>query len=143
MSFRKVIFGTIWLTFLLHTLPEIKAQNLMSEAHFGSANSVVMPEDCVTLREGRDCFATITINWSVSGNSDYCLRRQYDGFLIGCWENTSQAELIYEFQSESQQVLQLISKKSQVVLASATINVSWVHKSKRRKLRRRLFKVYR
>ncbi|TQV87912.1 DUF3019 domain-containing protein [Aliikangiella coralliicola] len=97
------------------------------------------PNKCVALRKGRECFATVEVKWQVPDVGNYCLRRQSDKLQITCWRGQAQGEFLYVFRSHDKEVLNLVSENSGETLASATINVSWVYKSKRRKGRWRMF----
>ena len=100
---------------------------------------ILTPNKCVALRKGRECFATIDVKWQANNNGNYCLRRTTDHMLINCWRAQSQGEFTYVFRSEKKEQLELIDEKTQKIVSTAVISVSWVYKSKRKKARWRIF----
>lgn len=107
-----------------------------------SANLQVQPNKCVALNQGRECFTQIMIRWEFKEKSDYCL------FLKGleelprpikCWQGLNQGQWQYEFQSAKDAQFILMEKNSNTVLASASVQVSWLYKASTRKRRWRLF----
>lgn len=100
------------------------------------------PNKCVALNQGRECFAKMLINWRLEQTNNYCLSIKYlnrQVETIKCWQQNSMGQLEYEFQSSSDAQLFLTRSTDNKMLASATIQVSWLYKATTRKRRWRLF----
>ena len=114
------------------TAAEVKAveQNIFIKA---------VPNKCVALRKGRECFATIKVKWKSQLKSQYCLRRQSDNLEINCWENHSEGDFFYVFSSSEDEQLVLVRTADKRVMGTSKIKVSWVYNSKKRRSRWRVF----
>ncbi len=99
----------------------------------------LVPNKCVALRKGRKCFANIKVEWSASKKGSYCLRRLSDKLQINCWQGARLGNFKYIFASSEDEQLELVSVDNQQTIAVSTIKVSWVHNSKKRRTRWRVF----
>lgn len=104
----------------------------------------VHPQQCVTLRQGRDCFATIVLKWQKISNTSLCLyqinkKRENSQKQLVCWVKKSNGNIKIEFESSENITYQLRTLKGQHLVAETEIVVSWVHKNTSRKRRWRLF----
>lgn len=134
---------TILITLLLFIFlykPEIALANshknsIEQESHIFTAQ----PEQCVTLRQGRKCFANIQLQWKVPSKQAVCLFQEGQQEKIRCWQNHDQADMVIEFESNESVNYQLRTSKDNKIIAQTQIKVSWLHKSSTRKRRWRLF----
>ncbi len=99
----------------------------------------LVPSKCVALRKGRKCFATIKVEWQAPQVGDYCLRRRSDQMEINCWKNTHLGQFKYVFASSIDENLELVRASDRQPIAVSLIKVSWVHNSKKRRKRWRVF----
>ena len=99
----------------------------------------LVPNKCVALRKGRKCFATIKVKWRAPIGDEYCLRRLSDKLEINCWSAVEQGAFSYVFSSSSDEHLELVRTKDNLVLAVSKIKVSWVYNSNKRRTRWRVF----
>jgi hypothetical protein len=104
----------------------------------------VQPQQCVTLRQGRDCFAKITIQWQKSTDQALCLyqintKRIDTQKQIICWPKTNQGQTNIAFQSSDNLTYQLRTVKEKELVAETEVVVSWVHKNTATRRRWRLF----
>ena len=99
----------------------------------------LVPNKCIALRKGRECFATIKVNWQASLNDKYCLRRLSDKQQINCWVAAKDGSFLYVFSSNSDESLELVRARDDYVLAVSKIKVSWVYNSNKRRTRWRIF----
>ncbi|NRA83574.1 MAG: DUF3019 domain-containing protein [Gammaproteobacteria bacterium] len=98
-----------------------------------------LPATCITLRQGRKCFTTITISLTLTKVGDYCIYRQ--GFIkpMRCWYSAAPKIHRFAFESAEKTVYTLKNEQSQQVVAETAVEVSWVHKMTSRKRRWRIF----
>ncbi|MCI2283227.1 DUF3019 domain-containing protein [Colwellia sp. MSW7] len=104
----------------------------------------LQPQQCVTLRQGRDCFATIKVQWQKTMPQSLCLyqvnkklndqRRQ-----LKCWENNHQGQINIEFESSETIIYQLRTQQGDRLVAQTKVVVSWLHKNTTRRRHWRLF----
>ena len=104
----------------------------------------VQPQQCVTLRQGRDCFATITMQWHEPTKQSLCLyqvnKKQTDNKLqLRCWQKSRQGQVSIEFESSDNLVYQLRTQHGDHLVAETEVVVSWLHKNTTRRRRWRLF----
>jgi len=98
-----------------------------------------LPEQCVTLREGRACFATVELQWKSPSKHSFCLYQEGKKKQLGCWQNNNNVQIKVEFESNKNVKYQLRALSDNKVIAETQVEVSWQHKSTSRKRRWRLF----
>jgi hypothetical protein len=98
-----------------------------------------LPEQCVTLRQGRACFATIELQWQSSSKQSFCLYQEGHNKQLGCWQNNNKVQIKVEFESNKSIKYQLRTISDDKVIAETQVEVSWQHKNTSRKRRWRLF----
>lgn len=109
----------------------------------------VQPQQCVTLREGRDCFTTITVQWQKNIEQALCLyqvnTKQVNTQHVNtqkqliCWPKSNKGQTSIAFESSDNLTYQLRSLSDKQLVAEAEIVVSWVHKKTTTRRRWRLF----
>jgi hypothetical protein len=104
----------------------------------------VQPQQCVTLRQGRDCFANITIQWQKSTEQALCLyqiktKKSDTQKQLICWPKSNNGQTSVSFESSDNLTYQLRTLKDKELVAEAEIIVSWVHKNTIKRRRWRLF----
>jgi len=102
-------------------------------------NFTAQPEQCVTLREGRACFATVELQWHSTAKQSFCLYQEGQKKQLGCWQNSNNVQIKIEFESNKSIKYQLRSVTDDKVIAETQVGVSWQHKNTSRKRRWRLF----
>lgn len=98
-----------------------------------------LPAKCITLTQGRECFATITLTWQAPKKGNYCIYQVGRGKAVDCWSNEQKNLTTFEFESSKTMQYQLVAYDHDQVVAQTSIEVSWVHKASPRKRRWRLF----
>jgi len=98
-----------------------------------------LPEQCVTLRQGRSCFATVELQWQSPSKQSFCLYQEGEEKQLGCWKNSNHVQIKIDFESNKSVKYQLRKEVNNKVVAEAQVEVSWQHKNTARKRRWRLF----
>lgn len=131
----------ITLSLLLSSLLIIKSVNADDSELLNSEplNFTALPELCVTLREGRDCFATIELEWHSADKQSFCLYQEGKKEQLKCWQDDDSVQIKIEFESNESVKYQLRAISDDKVIAETQVEVSWQHKSTSRKRRWRLF----
>jgi hypothetical protein len=130
------------LKWILLLLVGFSAQSYAQQNSGLSQALQVQPNKCVALNQGRDCFTNIMIRWQLKEKRDYCLFLQVlqePPRLMKCWQGLNQGQWQHEFQSAKGAEFLLMEKTGNTVLASASMQVSWLYKASARKRRWRLF----
>jgi hypothetical protein len=104
-----------------------------------SVSFTALPEQCVTLRQGRACFATVELQWKSPSKQNFCLYQEGKKKQLGCWQNNNNVHIKIEFESNKSVKYQLRSLSDDKVIAETQVEVSWQHKNTSRKRRWRLF----
>lgn len=98
-----------------------------------------LPAKCITLTQGRQCFATVTLRWHAPVKGNYCIYQVGQNKALDCWYNQQQNTTTFEFQSSKTLQYKLVAYDQEQTIAYTHIEVSWVHKASPRKRRWRLF----
>ncbi|PKI13898.1 DUF3019 domain-containing protein [Colwellia sp. 12G3] len=98
-----------------------------------------LPEQCVTLRQGRDCFATVELAWQSPSKQSFCLYQEGKKQQLGCWQDNDNVQIKIEFESNKSIKYQLRAVSDNKIIAETQVEVSWQHKNTTRKRRWRLF----
>ena len=105
----------------------------------GEVTFTALPEQCVTLRQGRACFATVELQWQSLAKESFCLYQEGKKKQLGCWQNNNKVQIKVEFESNKTIKYQLRTVSEYKVIAETQVEVSWQHKNTARKRRWRLF----
>jgi len=98
-----------------------------------------LPEQCVTLRQGRACFATVELKWQSIAKQSFCLYQEGKQKQLACWQDNNDIQIKVEFESNKSVKYQLRTITDDKIIAETQVEVSWQHKSTSRKRRWRLF----
>lgn len=98
-----------------------------------------IPDTCVALREGRSCYADVTINWQQPLSGNYCLRDADTKHIIQCWLRQQHGEFSYAFDSVHTVSFELINSDNGKKIATTQVQLQWVYKNRKKKRRWRLF----
>jgi len=98
----------------------------------------IVPEQCVALLQGQECYVSVELNWQANTNGDYCLYSSLTTNALQCWRDKRQGEFKQEFVSKTniKFFLKVKQKKGnkkvrkQANIAAAEIKMAWVHKKK-------------
>ena len=104
-----------------------------------SVSLSIQPEQCVSMREGLDCYAKVTVSWQSSDNADYCLYSDQSQQALQCWQGKHSGDFYREVVS-NKDVRFFMTKQQEILeLASTEMRVSWVYKRKRSPVSWRVF----
>ncbi|WP_284243712.1 DUF3019 domain-containing protein [Thalassotalea insulae] len=102
-------------------------------------NFQAKPANCVALRQGRTCFATVSLSWHTANRGHFCIYEKASNKVMQCWNNSQGNTLQFEFESNEKIAYQLRATEQNIIIAETSVDVSWVHKATVRKRRWRLF----
>ena len=128
--------------FLLLVFTQVQATEASEskvEVNTGVPSFTVIPEQCVTIRQGRDCFATVQLQWQSVSKHSFCLYQEGTEKQLGCWQDNNNMNVKLEFESNKSVRYQLRNLHDDKVIAETKVEVSWQHKKISRKRRWRLF----
>jgi len=130
---------TVMLCVFSPTSAIAKAIDQKNDIEVNVVHFTAQPEQCVTLRQGRKCFANIQLQWQAPEKQAVCLFQEGQQEKIRCWQHHDRGELLLEFESNESVNYQLRTLNDNKVIMQTQVKVSWVHKSSARKRRWRLF----
>jgi hypothetical protein len=119
-------------------MPQSNEKNIPAQLSVQTEFSA-LPAKCITLTQGRQCFATVTFTWQTAIKGNYCLYQEGNKEALDCWFNQKQNTATFEFESSETLHYQLVAYDYEKIISTTTIEVSWVHKASPRKRRWRLF----
>lgn len=137
MYFKQVehLRFCFFITFLMGTY----LLGLKAYAQTNGIGVFVSPNTCVALNKGRTCYAKTIINWRSETAGSFCITINASDTPIKCWVDVRKGEFTYEMLSKDKVVIKLHSDTDELVVAKATIEVSWLYAGDNRKRRWRLF----
>ncbi|WP_087025643.1 DUF3019 domain-containing protein [Thaumasiovibrio subtropicus] len=97
------------------------------------------PSQCVVIRKGKECNATVQFTWHTSAVGNYCLLLHGTDTRLQCWENAKKGAYEHKFTHPITQTYVLIEALTEQIVATGTVEVSWVYETQRKKRRWRLF----
>jgi hypothetical protein len=92
----------------------------------------VTPKPCVALHKGQKCYLEVTFSWQHPQLSNYCLVNSTTNKTIKCWQQQTQGQFNFDFQSILSNDFALRKQESSIDLARTVIPVAWVYKSSKR-----------
>ncbi|UUO24419.1 DUF3019 domain-containing protein [Colwellia sp. M166] len=117
----------------------VNAATIENSATIKVSGLSAMPTKCITLTQGRQCFATVTLRWQAPVKGNYCIYQVGKNKALDCWYNQQQNTTTFEFESSKTVQYKLVAYDQEQTIAYTHIEVSWVHKASPRKRRWRLF----
>ncbi|MDN3378123.1 MULTISPECIES: DUF3019 domain-containing protein [unclassified Pseudoalteromonas] len=102
-------------------------------------NLLAVPDTCVALREGRNCYADIALNWQQPEVGNYCLRDATSKHIMQCWLRQQSGQFNYAFDSVETIAFELINSDNGKIIATTQVQLQWVYQNRQKKRRWRLF----
>lgn len=99
----------------------------------------IQPEQCVSMREGLDCYAKVKLNWQSSINANYCLYSDQSQQALQCWQGKQTGDFYSEVVSNKDVRFFITKQQEAIELASIVMRVTWVYKRKRSPVSWRVF----
>ena len=96
------------------------------------AKLTLKPTQCVSLHQGQQCFVTVDIHWQVNEPGKYCLYSYFKNSKLNCWANERSGHFKQELTIDKDVTFSLVSVGDDKVVASAVLELAWVHKKSRR-----------
>ncbi|WP_394192090.1 DUF3019 domain-containing protein [Pseudoalteromonas atlantica] len=112
---------------------------VVSAEQIEQSDFVAIPDTCVALREGRNCYADIEINWQRPEIGNYCLRDATSKHIMQCWLRQKSGQFHYAFDSVETIAFELINSDSGKIIAKTHVQLQWVYQNRQKKRRWRLF----
>ncbi|WP_024612030.1 MULTISPECIES: DUF3019 domain-containing protein [unclassified Pseudoalteromonas] len=100
---------------------------------------VAVPDTCVALREGRDCYADVVLTWSQPIIGNYCLRDATSKYIMQCWLKQQKGTFNYAFDSQQSISFELFDSNTSKIISTAEVKLQWVYQNRQKKRRWRLF----
>lgn len=99
----------------------------------------VMPDTCVTMQQGKECFQPLRISWEAPMSGDYCVHLSGEATPLQCWQSVSSGHYQFEFRDSQSRTMRLRRANQNEDLDSAVIDVKWVYRQRRAGIRWRVF----
>lgn len=140
MLFKWQIKSHLIVIFLSQSLycNTLHADKLPLKSAIETTTLKAKPQKCVTLNEGRTCFANVSFTWQTNLPEELCLIQKAPQKIIRCFKKSNLSSVKFEFESNKTMTYQLLNKQNNV-LAETKIEVNWVYESSPRKRRWRVF----
>ena len=100
---------------------------------------IALPDTCVALREGRNCYADVTLTWKQPIIGNYCLRDATSKYIMQCWLKQQSGTFNYAFDSQQSISFELFDSNTSKIISVAEVKLQWVYQNRQKKRRWRLF----
>jgi len=90
------------------------------------------PEQCVSVHQGKKCYADVVITWQTVKTDDYCLYSSQQDKPLHCWHNSKKGTFKQEFVSNINISFYLKQKTKKLELANTELKMAWVYKKSSR-----------
>lgn len=125
MSFKKTLIFSV---LLVSTLSQ-------AETHLEAK-----PSQCVTVREGNSCKATVILSWETDFQGRLCIvQNNQVTEPLYCWQDRLKGQWSWSFSSAEDNTLQIVQDGQSQVLAEAIVSVRWLYKKQSHRSGWRLF----
>ena len=125
--------------FVIISLLLIASPILASDEQAQDSALIALPDTCVALREGRNCYADIELTWQQDSIGNYCLRDATSKHIMQCWLRQKSGQLNYAFDSVESIAFELINSDTGKTIAATQVQLQWVYQNRQKKRRWRLF----
>lgn len=117
------------------TSSAITATAIKTNMETPSVKLTVSPKQCVAMQQGQRCYLQVNVDFQANVVDDYCLYLSTEQVALQCWEKAKQGQLSYAFDSKVDlefrvKVLSTAQSANEKSLATAKVNVAWVHEKK-------------
>lgn len=133
--FWLLSFGSVSLLHAQQTNESSNSSANQSDESSGAADSdyvlTAKPISCVALHKGQRCFIRVTLRWNVPDNQEYCLFNEYEPDPLVC-SSVASGRFVTAYASDSSIQFELRAADDNTLVASATVNTSWVYRTGRR-----------
>ncbi|GAA62118.1 signal peptide [Pseudoalteromonas sp. BSi20652] len=120
MSFRWIC-----LLLFLHSTFTVKAQEPPQAL-------IAVPDTCVALREGRNCYADVSLTWEQPAIGNYCLRDATSKYIMQCWLKQQSGTFNYAFDSQQSISFELFDSNTSKIISIAEVKLQWVYQNRQK-----------
>ena len=99
----------------------------------------ISPQKCVTLKQGKNCYQDIEVDWQADKPGNYCLMQSSQDLPVKCWSDIDRAKFEFEFVGKQSAMLSLVESETNRLLGERDIEVKWVYRNRSRNLSWRVF----
>ncbi len=91
----------------------------------------IKPTQCVSMRQGQDCFVNVDVSWQVVQKGDYCLYSTQASTPLKCWSNSHIGNFQADIFVTQNVTFTLKSQNNNVSIISSVLELAWVHTTQR------------
>jgi hypothetical protein len=91
----------------------------------------IKPTQCVSMRQGQDCFVNVDVSWQVVKKGDYCLYSTKASTPLKCWSNSHIGNFQADIFVTQNVTFTLKSQTNNVSIISSVLELAWVHTTQR------------
>lgn len=120
------------LVFALYLLLHVQSSVAVDQSHKDQITLSLKPKECVVLKEGDKCYASINVKWKASEPGSFCLFRKPNEVKLQCWKDVSEGQFTENLVMDIQVDYYLVRADSPEILSREKITLSWVHRKSSR-----------
>jgi hypothetical protein len=118
--------------FAMYLLSNVQSSVAVEQSHEDSIKLSLKPKECVVLKEGDKCYASINVKWNASEPGSFCLFRTPGDVKLECWKGVSEGRFTEDLVMDEPVDYYLVYADSSEILSREIITLSWVHKKSSR-----------
>lgn len=88
----------------------------------------IKPSQCVSLRQGQDCYVTLNIDWQAANKGNYCLYSAQKVEAILCWQDQAAGQRQIDMKINGDTQFWLKDQATGKTIAKTLVKQAWVHK---------------
>lgn len=119
--FQRLLVGKLSVLFILFSFPSIAGADQTLK---------IVPEQCVALTQGQNCFVDATLTWTSNTIGDYCLFSSQQVKPLMCWLQKKEGKFSNEFSDNKSIVFTLKTGNKNQVKSTKILKVTWVHQKR-------------
>lgn len=109
---------------LFHVQPSVAIE----QSHKDPVTLLLKPKECVVLKEGDKCYASIKVKWKASESGLFCLFRTPGDVKLKCWKDVVEGQFAENVVMDTEVDYYLVRADSAEILSRGKITLSWVHR---------------
>ncbi len=118
--------------FAIYLLSNVQSVVAVEQSYQDSITLSLKPKECVVLKEGDKCYASVKLQWKASEPGSFCLFRTPGDIKMKCWKDVSEGRFTEDLVMDQQVDYYLVQADSSEILSRGKITLAWVNKKSSR-----------
>lgn len=113
--------------FAIYFLFHVQLSGAFEQIQKDSITLSLKPKECVVLKEGDKCYASINVKWKAGEPGLFCLFRTPGDIKLKCWKDVSEGRFSEDLVMKEPVDYYLAYADSFEIIVRETLTLSWVY----------------